>query len=235
MIVWEDWSALRRRTAGQALARLLAFSGWRAGTVERDAPAGACPAGAILLHTPNGVRQLEVGPVQLLWGGSPLTGAPPDWPRSLAPEAACFFLTARPLAEAVTLDFDLAARRDAGNPYYFICYTRRRLGALSTRRGPDGSDALRFSAEGRDLALALDRFPAAVRRACALCDPWPVNRCALALAEAAQGFLRARGEDRPLLAAAESTLGNALGLLMGSGVPCTSTAPQDTARDTTAR
>lgn len=203
--VREDWAALRRRFAGQALARVLACCGWQAGTVEHT---GLCPAGALLLRTDEGARQLEAGPVELFWRGAPLAGPPPDWPRSVSPGAARFFLTARPLAEAVRLDFDLAARRDAGNPYHLVCCTKKRLA-----RFRPGSAAPDCPAGGRALALAIDRFPAAVRRAAALRDPWPVNRCALSLAEAAQGFLRAGGRDRPLLAAAETALSNALGIL----------------------
>lgn len=208
--VREDWAALRRRFAGQALARVLACCGWQAGTVEHTGP-GAFPAGVLLLRTDRGTRQLEAGPVELLWRGAPLTGLPPDWPRSVSPGAARFFLTARPLAEAVPLDFDLAARRDTGSPYHLICCTKKRLTLFHP--GRSGSAAPDCPAEGRALALAIDRFPAAVRRAAALRDPWPVNRCALSLAEAAQGFLRAGGRDRPLLTAAETALANALGIL----------------------
>lgn len=213
MTAREDWNVLRRRFAAEALGNVLAFCGWQAGVAEHT---GSCRA--LLLRTARGTRQLEVGPVELLWDGAPLTGAPPDWPGDISPEAARFLLTARPLASTVPLDLDLAARRDAGNPFYLACYTKRRLAALLTRSGL-ADDAAPLPDEGRALALAVDRFPAAVRRACTLGDPWPVHRCALALAESAQGFLHAGGRDRALLAAAEIALGNALGILLGTRVP----------------
>lgn len=205
--VREDWAALRRRFAAEALANVLAYCGWQAGTAECS---GAETGSAILLRSEGGTRRLEVGPVALLWRGETLTGLPPDWPRSVSPAAARYFLTARPLAETVPLDFDLAARRDVGSPYYFVCYTKKRLCALLSRPGEEGPG---LSAEGRALALAVDRFPAAVRRASAYGDPCFVNRCALTLAETVQGFLRTGGYDRPLLTAAETALSNALGIL----------------------
>lgn len=206
----EDWTALRQRFAGEALARVLAFCGWQAGAVER---AGG-PGGGLLLRTEDGSRRLGVGPVELLWRGVPLTGAPPDWPRELSRDAARFFLTARPLAEPVCLDLDLAARRDGDNPCYFTFYTEKRLRALLSRRSPEGHCVpAPLTGAARALALAVDRFPAAVRRAAEGGDPFPVNRYALALAGAARDFLRAGGTGRPLLAAAETALGNALGIL----------------------
>lgn len=212
----DDWSALRRCFAGEALARVLAFCGWQAGT---GAAGGgeSCPTGAILLHTQGASRRLEVGSVELRWKGSPLTGVPPDWPGSVSPAAARFFLTARPLAEPVGLDFDLAARRDAGSPYHFTCCTEKRLCALLSQPGPEGLAAPGLPAEGRALALAVDRFPAAVRRAAQAGDPCFVNRYAVELAGQVRRFLRAcspAGKAHPLLAAAEAALGNALGILM---------------------
>ena len=136
-----DWPALRRRFAGEALANILAFCGWRAETGERageefearaDGGAGRQwrpssadrvedetigPYGAFRLQTEDGPRHLNVGPVTLLWRGTPLRGEPPDWPRRAAPDAARFFLTARPLSAPAELDFDLAARRDECSPY----------------------------------------------------------------------------------------------------------------------
>ena len=211
--VREDWDALRRRFAGEALAGVLAFCGWRAeaGEQAEGGPGdrgdeGIAPCGSLLLRTEDGTRQL--------WQGVPLTGAPPDWPREVPEDAARFFLTARPLGEPAALDSDLAARRDGANPFYVTCYTERRLRALLSRREPEGrSVPAPFSGEARALALEISRFPAAVRRAAEMLDPFPVNRCALALALAARDFLRAGGRDRPLLAAAETALGNALGLL----------------------
>lgn len=210
---WEDWSALRRRFAGEALGNVLAFCGWQAGTGEW-AGGAVSPGGGLLLETAGGPRRLEVGPVELLWQGKPLEGNPPDWPRSVSPGAARFFLTARPLGEAAVLDLDLAARRDENDPYYFTCSIQKRLNALLSRPEPEGrSIPDPFTGAGRALALAADRFPAAVRRAAECRDPFPVNRCALALAGAARAYLRTGGDCRPLLAAAGVALGNALGLL----------------------
>lgn len=207
----EDWAALRRRFAGEALARVLAYCGFAVeavGTIGRD--------GALVLKTEERSRRLETGPVALFWRGAPLDGEPPDWPREVSEAAARFFLTARPLAEAADLDFDLAARRDGANPHYFTCYTEKRLRALLSRREPEGCSVLDpFTGAGRALALAVERFPAAARRAAEDRDPFPVNRCARALAGAARDYLRAGGEHRPLLAAAETALANALGILMG--------------------
>lgn len=208
-----DWPALRRRFAGEALARVLAFCGWRAEAGPVGGDEGIAPCRPILLRTEDGTRKREVGPVELLWQGTPLDGAPPDWPREVPADAARFFLTARPLGEPAGLDLDLAARRDGANPFYVTRYTERRLCALLSRREPEGLAAPALTPEGRVLALEISRFPAAVRRAAEMLDPFPVNRCALALAGAARDFLRAGGRDRPLLAAAEAALGNAMGLL----------------------
>lgn len=209
-----DWPALRRRFAGESLARVLAFCGWQAETGERAG--GELGAEVILLRTGDKSRHFRVGPVELLWRGAPLAGSTPDWPRRAAPGAVRFFLTARPLAEPVVLDCDLAARLDSGNPFYFTCYTHKRLRALLSRPEPEGLFGLApFTGEGRALALAIDHFPASVRRAAETADPWPVNRYALDLAAAVRDFLHtgALALNRPLLAAAETALGNALGLL----------------------
>lgn len=203
-----DWDALRRRWAAEALSNVLAFCGYASVCRETDAGAG------IVLRSDGAVRVLPVGPVALLWRGAPLTGSPPDWPRDVDPAAARFFLTARPLAEAAALDFDLAVRRDAGNPCYLTSYTERRLRVLLSRPGQEGLSApAQFSAEGRALVLAIDRFPACIRRTSACGDPYFVNWYALTLANAAQGFLRAGGRDRRLLSAAHTALGNALCIL----------------------
>lgn len=210
--VQADWPALRRRFTAQALADALRFCGWQAGDAE-----GIGAGSALLLRTPGGTWRLEVGPVALFWRGKALTGSPPDWPRSVSPAAARFFLTARPLGEAVPLDFDLAARRDAGSPYHLICYTEKRLRVLLSRPGQEGLCAPPpFPEEGRALALAIDRFPACVRRTAEYGDPYSVNRYALTLANAVQDFLRAGGQDRPLLSAAEVALSNTLSIL-GAG------------------
>lgn len=236
----EDWDALRRRFAAQALGEVLAFCGWQAGTLELSGadfgaraegdvlscpparrrgehvpPANTAPCPVVRLRRSDESRYLKAGPVTLLWDGAVLTGVPPDWPRSVSPAAARFFLTARPLGETVGLDFDLAARRDAGSAYHIVCYTQRRLRTLLSRPGSEGPAAPGLPEEGRALALAVDRLPAAVRRAAADGDPYFINRFALALAEAVRGFLCAGGVDRPLLAAAEIALGNAMGLLTG--------------------
>lgn len=220
----DGWDALRRRFAGESLARIMTACGWEAGAGERAASGpgewgdgGIAPYGSILLRTEDGSRQLRVGPVELLWQGAPLNGAPPDWPRAVSPDAARFFLTSRPLDAPVSLDLDLAARRDENNPYYFACYIQRRLGTVLSRQPPEGSAAPEaLTGAGRALALAAGRFPAAVRRAAEGCDPYFVNRYAVELAGEVRRFLRAcppAGEARPLLAAAETALGNALRLL----------------------
>lgn len=212
----EDWPALRRRFAGEALARLLAFCGCSSDCRRREGPGEG-----LLLTSGPAVLSLPVGPVALAWGGAPLEGSAPDWPRYVAPDAARFFLTARPLAEPVTLDCDLAARRDEYNPYYFACYIHKRLGVLLSRRLPEGlSGPAAFAEEERVLALAIDRFPAAVRRAAQASDPYPVNRYAVELAAAARNLLHtgAGAPNRPLLAAAETALGNALGILVRGAV-----------------
>lgn len=214
--VGSDWSALRRRFAGEALANVLAFCGCSSHCRGRGRSGEE-----LLLTADASVLALPVGPVALLWRGAPLEGSTPDWPRRVAPNAARFFLTARPLAEPVTLDCDLAARRDSGNPCYHACYTHKRLRTLLSRRSPDGlSDPAPFTGEGRALALAIDRFPAAVRRAAEGFDPYFVNRYALELAAAARDLLHtgAGASNRPLLAAAETALGNALGILMRGAV-----------------
>lgn len=215
--VGSDWSALRRRFAGEALANVLAFCGCSSHCRGREGSGEG-----LLLTADASVLSLPVGPVALLWGGAPLEGSTPDWPRRVAPNAARFFLTARPLAEPVTLDCNLAARRDSGNPCYHACYTHKRLRTLLSRWSPDGlSDPAPFTGEGRALALAIDRFPAAVRRAAEGFDPYFVNRYALELAGEIRCFLRAcppAAENRPLLAAAETALGNALGILMRGAV-----------------
>lgn len=239
----EDWDALRRRFAAQALGEVLAFCGWQAGTLELSGadfgaraegdvlscpparrrgehvpPANTAPCPVVRLRRSDESRYLKAGPVTLLWDGAVLTGVPPDWPRSVSPAAARFLLTARPLAETVPLDFCLAARRDPGSPYYFTCYMERRLRALLSRPGPEGSAAPGLAVGGRALALAVDRFPAAVRRGAEGCDPCFVNRYAVELAGEVRRFLRARpltGAARPLLAAAEIALGNALRILLG--------------------
>lgn len=214
----EDWAALRRRFAGEALARVLAFCGWQAGTDERDGPRGA---DGLFLWEEGGRTLLKTGPVELLWRGTPADGEPPDWPRSASPDAARFFLTARPLAEPVPLDLDLAARRDENNPYYFTCYIQKRLGALLSRREPEGLSApSSLTGAGRALALAVGRFPAAVRRAAEGRDPYPVNRFAVELAAELRQFIHAvpmMGEHRRLGQAAGTALGNALDLLGVSG------------------
>ena len=203
-----DWSALRRRFAGEALANVLAFCGCGPDCRRKEG------AGEVLLLTAGPtVLTLPVGPVVLLWGGTPLEGSAPDWPRRVAPDAVRFFLTARPLAEPVPLDCDLAARRDGGNPCYFTRYTRKRLCALLSRWSPEGPP---FPEKGRALALAIDRFPAAVRHAAQALDPYFVNRYAVELAGEVRRFLRAcpqTEENRPLLAAARTALGSALGIL----------------------
>lgn len=204
-----DWPALRRRFAGEALANVLAFCGCGPDCRRKEG------AGEVLLLTAGPtVLTLPVGPVVLLWGGTPLEGSAPDWPRRVAPDAARFFLTARPLAEPVTLDCDLAARRDEYNPYYFACYIHKRLGVLLSRRLPEGlSGPTAFTEEERVLALAIDRFPAAVRRGSEALDPYFVNRYAVELAAAARDLLHTGASNRPLLAAAETALGNALNIL----------------------
>lgn len=208
-----DWPALRRRFAGEALANLLAFCGCGP-DCRRKEGAGE---GLLLTAGPTPLT-LPVGPVTPLWRGEPLgQNGPPDWPRRVAPDAARFFLTARPLAEPVTLDFDLASRLDCGNPCYFTCYTLKRLCALLSRRSPEGlSGPAAFTEEERVLALAIDRFPAAVRRGLEALDPYYVNRYAVELAGEVWRFLRdcpPTGETRPLLAAAEVALRNALTIL----------------------
>lgn len=211
-----DWPALRRRFAGEALARLLAFCGCSSDCRGREGPGEG-----LLLTSGPAVLSLPVGPVALAWGGAPLEGSAPDWPRHVAPDAARFFLTDRPLAEPVTLDCDLAARRDEYNPYYFACYIHKRLGVLLSRQLPEGlSDPTAFTEEERVLALAIDRFPAAVRRAAQASDPYPVNRYAVELTAAARDLLHtgAGASNRPLLAAAETALGNALGILVRGAV-----------------
>lgn len=213
----EDWSALRRRFAGEALASVLAFCGYDPDCRRKK------DAGEVLLLTAGPtVLTLPVGPVTLLWRGEPLgENGPPDWPRRVAPEAARFFLTARPLAEPVPLDCDLAARRDGGNPCYFTCYTHKRLCALLSHRSPKGLSAPVKLPGGRALVLAIDRFPAAVRHAAQALDPYFVNRYAVELAGEVRRFLRAcppTEENRPLLAAARTALGNALGILMRGAV-----------------
>ena len=171
----------------------------------------------LLLTAGPTVLTLTVGPVTPLWRGAPLKGGVPDWPRQAAPGAARFFLTARPLANPAPLDLDLAARRDEHNPYYFTCYTHKRLCALLSRSEPEGlSNPAAFTEEGRALALAVSRFPAAVRRGAEALDPYFVNRYAVELSGEVWRFLRARppaGEARLLLAAARNALGNALGIL----------------------
>lgn len=206
----EDWSALRRRFAGEALGNVLAFCGWQ---VRFSRRAGGEDG---LFLTAEGKRlPRQTGSVELLWNGAPLTGTPPDWPGSVPPAAARFFLTARPLPETVRLDFDLAVRRDAGSPYHFTCCAEKRLHTLLSRPGPEGRcvPAAPLTGEARALALAVDRFPAAVRRSAQTLDPFPVNRYALTLAEAARACLSAGVRDRPLLAAAETALVSALGIL----------------------
>lgn len=207
-----DWPALRRRFAGEALANVLAFCGCGPDCRRKEG------AGEVLLLTAGPtVLTLPVGPVVLLWRGIPLEGSAPDWPRRVAPDAARFFLTARPLAEPVPLDCDLAARRDGGNPCYFTRYTRKRLCALLSRRPPEGlSGPAPLTEKGRALALAIDRFPTAVRHAAQALDPYFVNRYAVELAGEVRRFLRAchqTEENRPLLAAARTALGSALGIL----------------------
>lgn len=209
-----DWSALRCAFAGRALARILAAGGWEV-TARRREDGGPC----LLVGTPQGTRRLEPGPVRLLWRGAPLEGEAPDWPRAVDPDAARFFLTARPLSAPAELDFDLAARRDAGNQFYFTVYTLKRLRALCSWPGAEGPAAPLLTEEGRALALAVGRFPAAVRRGAESCDPYPVNRYALSLAEEAWACLRADGgENRPLLRAAGTALGNALRILNCGGL-----------------
>lgn len=203
-----DWTALRCAAAGQALARILAAGGGEVTARRRE---GGAPC--LLLTAEGGTRQLEAGAVKLLWRGVPLDGEAPDWPRAVDPDAARFFLTARPLSAPAELDFDLAARRDAGNPFYRTVYTLKRLRTLCSRPGAEGPAAPKLTEEGRALALAVGRFPAAVRRGAESCDPWPVNRCAVELAEEARRFLRGGAENLPLLRAAETALGNALALL----------------------
>ena len=213
-----DWPALRRRFAGEALANVLAFCGCSADCRVREG-AGE----GLLLTADRAVLSLPVGPVTLLWRGVPLEGSTPDWPRSVSPDAARFFLTARPLSAPAELDFDLAARRDEHDPYYFTRYTHKRLCALLSRRSPETSSVSPpHTEEGRALLLAIDRFPAAVRRAAEALDPHFVNRYAVELAGEVRRFLRAcplTGENRRLAQAAEVVLGNALGILNCGGPP----------------
>lgn len=213
----EDWGALRRRFAAQSLGSVLAFCGWQvrcSGSAGDEEGLFLCAEGKRL--------PLQTGGVALLWRGKPLEAAPPDWPRSISPAAARFFLTARPLGETAELDFDLAARRDAGSPFYSTCYTQRRLRGLLSRSGPEGRCVpAPLTDEARALALAVDRFPAAVRRSAQALDPFPVNRYAVELAGEVRRFLRVcppAGKALPLLAAAETALANALGILVGP--PC---------------
>lgn len=211
-----DWPALRRRFAGEALANMLAFCG-----CSPDCREGDGAGEGLLLTAGTAALTLPVGPVALLWDGAPLSGSAPDWPRHVSPSAARFFLTARPMAEPAPLDLDLAARRDGHDPYFFTRYTHRRLCALLSRRPPEGPAAPAAPAgpagsDGRGLALAIGRFPAAVRRGSEALDPYFVNRYAVELAGEIRRFLRARpltAEHRPLLAAARTALGNALGIL----------------------
>ena len=205
----EDWPALRRRFAGEALARVLAFCGHAARCRRREG------AGDGLFLTEGGQTvPLRVGPAALLWRGEPLDGVPPDWPRDVSGGAARFFLTARPLAATAALDLDLAARRDDSNPYYFVLCIQRRMQSLLSRRVPEERAAAgELSEAGRALAVTVGRFPAEVRRAAGNRDPYPVNRYALELAGAARQFLRTGEEDPALLAVAEMTLRNALSLL----------------------
>ena len=204
----EDWSALRRRFAGEALVRVLAFCGHPVQCCSREG------TGDGLFHTENGHQiTLRVGPVALLWQGKPLVGEPPDWPRNVSAGAARFFLTAHPLSAAAALDFGLAARRDDSNPYYFTCYIRKRMHSILLRPSEAFAVPGELSGAGRALALMAGRFPAAVRRAAGSRDPFPVNRYAVELAETARQYLGTREENRPLLAAAEVALGNALDLL----------------------
>lgn len=213
-----DWSALRRRFAGEALANVLAFCGWQAETRAR-AGEDTGPCGALALKLEGGPRQLSVGPVTLLWGGVPLAGrSAPHWPRYVAPGAARFFLTARPLAEPAGLDCELASRLDGGSPCYFTRYTHKRLCALLSRRWPEGFSALDgfARADARALALTIGRFPAAVRRAAEALDPYFVNRYAVELTGVVWRFLHTcplAEENRRLAQAAEVTLGNALDIL----------------------
>lgn len=205
----EDWSALRRRFAGEALARVLALCGHAVQCRRREG------TGDGLFLTEGGrTVPLRVGPAALLWRGKPLDGVAPDWPRDVSADAARFFLTARPLAATAALDMDLAARRDDSNPYYFVLCIQKRMRSLLSRRGPEERVAAApLSEVGRALAVAVGRFPAEVRRAAGNRDPYPVNRYALELAGAARQFLRAGEENPSLLAAAEMTLRNVLSLL----------------------
>lgn len=205
-----DWAALRRRFAGEALVQTLAFCAHAARFRRREGSTGG-----LLLTIEGETTALHTGPVTLLWQGEALD-TPPDWPRGIPPDAARFFLTARPLCAPLALDLDLASRRDDDNPYYFTCYTQKRLRALLSRPEAEGLAAPpSWPPEGRALALTVDRFPAAVRQAAEDLDPYPVNRYALTLAGAARRFLRSRptGGARPLLRAAETALGNALHIL----------------------
>lgn len=208
-----DWSALRRRFAGEALANILSFCGSSADCRGREGD------GEYLLFTAGPtVCKLPVGRVALLWRGAPLGETVPDWPRQVPPREARFFLTARPLGEPVTLDIDLTARRDSGNPCYFTCYTCKRLRALLSRPGPEGISAAGGAVDsaGRALTLTIDRFPSAVRRGLESLDPYYVNRYAVELAGEVWRFLHAcplTGENRRLARAAEVTLSSALGIL----------------------
>lgn len=204
----ENWSALRRRFAGEALVRVLGFCGHPVQCRGREGVEDG------LFLTENGQRvTLRVGPTALLWRGRPLEGESPDWPRNVSSDAARFFLTAHPLSAAAALDLDLAARRDDSNQYYFVCYMRKRIRTILLRPSEAPAVPGELSEAGRALALKAGRFPAVTRRAAGSRDPYPVNRYALELAETARQYLGTREENRPLLAAAEVTLGNALDLL----------------------
>lgn len=212
-----DWPALRRRFAGEALANVLAFCGCDSDCRRKEGTG----EGLLLTAGPTALT-LPVGPVTPLWRGEPLgENVPLNWPRRVAPDAARFFLTARPLAEPVTLDFDLASRLDGGNTCYFTCYTLKRLCALLSRPEPEGLSASGGSAgparsDGRALVLTVGRFPAAVRRGMEALDPCFVNRYAVELAGEVWRFLCGcppMGEARLLVQAAEVALRNALNIL----------------------
>ncbi len=177
-------------------------------------------------------------PVRLMRSGRPLApgerpdgAAGPFLPGGISAEAARFFLNERP-DSPLTLDLDLAAREDGGNPLYHIRYAVKRLrrliasfeaggakasAACETDVSPPGSEA------ERELIKLLAAFPDEIRLAALGLDTSKIN---FFLTELANRFdlvynihklkrseAAASGAGLRLAAAVASVFSNCLGLI----------------------
>ena len=132
-------------------------------------------------------------------------------------EAARFFFVMRDPDSTVEFDLDLAKTESAENPVYYVQYAHARLCSILRKASEDeqtaACEALRNnvdyklllnSASERDLLLKLGEFPAELRIAAQLLEPYRIARFAIDLASLFHSFYndqRVLAEELPLRAA----------------------------------